>query len=80
MEQPISIDNVSYIGGNTYHVLISDSVESGINNITGDITITINGMTNDAGYTYDEIIENFTPTNLNPGITPIPEVEVIWNE
>lgn len=78
--QSIVVDHVEYDGGNVYSVYISNIVESGINNLLGDIGIVVTGMFNDAGYQYDAISQSFTPINLVPTEIPLPEVEVIWNE
>jgi hypothetical protein len=80
LDQPIVIDRVEYRESNRYLIYISDVVESGINNIFGDIKVEISGLFNEAGYEYEVIEKTFTPINLVPVNVPIPEVEVIWNE
>lgn len=76
----IAMSSIGSIGKNKYKVIVDDVVESGINNIGGDIKLTISGVKNPAGYTYETFMKTFTPTNLVPEFIPLPEVEVIWNE
>lgn len=80
MGQNIPVWKVEYLEGNKYLIYISEDLESGINNITGDIKADITGLYNEAGYEYIALSETFTPINLVPENIPLPEVEVIWNE
>lgn len=64
-----------------FNVFIDETMHvNGINDVEGDIQITIEGITNEAGYDYDTIVQEFTPTNLKPSFIPVPEVEEVWNE
>lgn len=69
------------ISDTEFELTIDDTVhEFGINNVEGNIQVSITGMTNEAGYDYETIVQEFTPINLVPSFIPLPEVEVIWNE
>lgn len=67
--------------GYEYEVLVDDTLlEFGINIVDGNVKIILTGMTNEAGYSYEIIEEQFTPVNLIYPDLPLPEVEAIWNE
>ena len=76
----IPMTNVQSLGDNKYRLIASDVVESGFNNVLGDIKIDITNVINEAGYTYENMSYTFTPTNLEPSFIPVPEVEEVWNE
>lgn len=76
----IGISSIDKVNDHTFIAYVSDIVESGINNILGDIKININNVANPAGYIYENMEEEFTPINLVPEDIPLPEVEAIWNE
>jgi len=63
-----------------FRLHVSDIVESGINNVYGDIRILITGARNEAGYTFLTMEDTFTPHNLLPIEIPLPEVMEVWNE
>jgi len=77
---PIAMSSIAKVDDFTFRLNISDIVESGINNIYGNIRINISGVLNPAGYTYEDMEKIFTPINLVPTFIPLPEVEVIYNE
>lgn len=76
----IGISSIDKVSDHTFIAYVSNIVESGINNILGDIKININNVANPAGYIYENMEEEFTPINLVPEDIPLPEVEAIWNE
>ena len=76
----ILMASIEDLGNNKYKLLASDAIESGFNNILGDIQIDITGVYNEAGYEYESMSYTFTPVNLVPTDIPAPEVEAIWNE
>ena len=78
----IPIGSVSIAeAGYEFIIHIDESLwEFGINNVAGDINISISNFTNEAGYNYDNINSSFTPINLVPTSIPLPEVEAIYNE
>ncbi len=76
----IAMSSINEIGENTYRVIVDDVVEAGINNIGGNVKLTISGVKNPAGYTYETFTETFAPINLVPTYIPLPEVEAIWTE
>ena len=51
-----------------------------MNTVLGDIRVTAQGGVNEAGYTYPNLVYEFTPVNLVFPDLPLPEVEAIWNE
>lgn len=76
----IELESLNKISDTVYRLNISDVIESGINNVSGDIKITVTGSINPAGYTYTTMENTFTPLNLVPDEAGIPEVEEIYNE
>ncbi len=67
--------------GYEYRAIVDDTIdEFGFNIAEENLTINITGFSNAAGYNYDTINQDFTPTGLEAPILPIPEVEVIYNE
>ena len=76
----IQITSISKVSDTVYKLNVSDIVESGINNVAGDLKVDIVGAINPAGYTYIDMSYTFTPVNLVPTVAPIPEVGEIWNE
>jgi len=76
----IQISSVTKVDDFKYQLNVSDIVDSGINNVYGDIQINIMGSINPAGYTYINMTHVFIPVNLVPTFIPLPEVEVIYNE
>ncbi len=76
----VQIESIDKISDTTYRFNVSDVVESGINNVSGDLKVEIIGALNPAGYSYIDMENTFTPINLVPTFIPLPEVEVIYNE
>ena len=76
----ITMASIEKVSDEIYRLHVSDIVESGINNVSGDIKVTVTGAINPAGYTYITMEHTFTPINLVPTFIPLPEVEVIYNE
>jgi hypothetical protein len=76
----IQIASIEKVDDFNYRLHVSDVVESGLNNVYGDIKIDVVGAINPAGYTYIDMTHTFTPINLVPTFIPLPEVEVIFNE
>ena len=76
----ITMASIEKVSDEIYRLHVSDIVESGINNVSGDIKVTVTGAINPAGYTYITMEHTFTPVNLVPTFIPLPEVEVIFNE
>ena len=76
----ITMASIEKVSDEIYRLHVSDIVESGINNVSGDIKVTVTGAINPAGYTYITMEHTFTPINLVPTFIPLPEVEVIFNE
>lgn len=76
----IAMTSVEKIDDFNFKLHVSDIVESGINNITGDIKISITNVKNEAEKVYENMVESFTPINLVPTHIPLPEVDEIWNE
>lgn len=76
----ITMASIEKVSDEIYRLHVSDIVESGINNVSGDIKVTVTGAINPAGYTYITMEHTFTPVNLVPTSIPVPEVEVIFNE
>lgn len=67
--------------GYEYRAIIDDTIdEFGFNIAEEKLTINITGFSNAAGYNYDTINQEFTPTGLEAPMLGVPEVEVIWNE
>ncbi len=76
-----TLATTTMISDTEFELIIDDAVhEFGINDVEGNLQVTITGMTNEAGYDYDTVVQEFTPINLVPPEIPLPEVEVIWNE
>lgn len=76
-----SIEEVSGSGGFQFDVYIDDvAAEFGLNTVQQTVQVTVLGAINEAGYTHDTMIEEFTPVNLVFPDLPLPEVEAIWNE
>jgi len=76
----ITMASIEKVSDEIYRLHVSNIVESGINNVSGDIKVTVTGAINPAGYTYITMEHTFTPVNLIPTFIPLPEVEVIYNE
>lgn len=76
----IQMASIEKVDDFNYRLHVSDVVESGLNNVYGDIQVDITGAINPAGYTYISMTHTFTPINLVPTLIPVPEVEVIYNE
>jgi hypothetical protein len=76
----ITMASIEKVSDEIYRLHVSDIVDSGINNVSGDIKVTVTGAINPAGYTYITMEHTFTPINLVPTFIPLPEVEVIFNE
>jgi hypothetical protein len=76
----IQMSSIERVDDFNYRLHVSDVVESGLNNVYGDIQVDITGAINPAGYTYINMTHTFTPINLIPTFIPLPEVEVIFNE
>jgi len=72
--------SIEDLGNNKYRLLASDVIESGFNNVLGDIKIDVTNVINEAGYTYENMSYTFTPVNLVPTDIPIPEAVEVWNE
>ncbi|WP_392654719.1 hypothetical protein [Dehalococcoides sp. THU4] len=80
----IPVDHVEEVVGSNgfnYDIYIDDlTAEFGMNTVLGDIRVTAQGGVNEAGYTYPNLVYEFTPVNLVFPDLPLPEVEAIWNE
>lgn len=76
----IPMASIEDLGYNKYKLSASDAIESGFNNILGNIQIDITNVINEAGYTYENMSYTFTPMNLEPTDIPIPVVVEVWNE
>ena len=80
----ISVSHVEEVigsGGFQFDVYIDDvAAEFGLNTVQQTVRVIVSGAVNEAGYTYDTMVEEFTPVNLVPPALPLPEVEAIWNE
>lgn len=80
----ISIDHIEEVvetDGFQFDIYINDLIaEFGMNTVLGNIRVTVQGGINEAGYTYPNMIYEFTPSNLVFPDLPLPEVEAIWNE
>ena len=76
----IPMANIENLGDNKYRLTASNIIESGFNNVLGDIKIDITGVYNEAGYEYEAMTYTFTPVNLVPTNIPVPEVVEVWNE
>lgn len=76
----IPITSIESLGDNKYRLTASDVIESGFNNVLGNIQIDITGVYNEAGYEYEAMTYTFTPANLVPTDIPVPEVVEVWNE
>lgn len=76
----IAISSINKVNDYKFNFNVDNIIEDGINNVTGDIKVKIDGIYNEAGYLYDTMIKDFTPTNLVPTVVNIPEVEEMWNE
>lgn len=79
---PVSyVEEVVGSGGFQFDVYIDDAAaEYGLNTVQQTVRVTVSGAVNEAGYTYDTMVEEFTPVNLVPPALALPEVEAIWNE
>lgn len=77
LDSPIIVESVTRLSDTEFRLDVQD-----FNYVNGlDLTVTyVSGHTNEAGYQYDTYSGTFTPINLELPVTPIPEVEVIWNE
>ena len=79
---PVShVEEVVGSGGFQFDVYVDDvAAEFGLNTVQQTVQVTVSGAVNEAGYTYDTMVEEFTPVNLVPPALALPEVEAIWNE
>ncbi len=79
---PVShVEEVIGSGGFQFDVYVDDvAAEFGLNTVQQAVQVTVSGAVNEAGYTYDTMVEEFTPVNLVPPALALPEVEAIWNE
>ncbi len=79
---PVShIEEVVGSGGFQFDVYVDDvAAEFGLNTVQQTVQVTVSGAVNEAGYTYDTMVAEFTPVNLVPPALALPEVEAIWNE
>lgn len=79
---PVShVEEVIGSGGFQFDVYVDDvAAEFGLNTVQQTVQVTVSGAVNEAGYTYDTMVEEFTPVNLVPPALALPEVEAIWNE
>jgi hypothetical protein len=79
---PVShVEEVIGSGGFQFDVYVDDvAAEFGLNTVQQTVQVTVSGAVNEAGYTHDTMVEEFTPVNLVFPDLPLPEVEVIWNE
>ena len=79
---PVShVEEVIGSGGFQFDVYIDDvAAEFGLNTVQQTVQVTVSGAVNEAGYTYDTMVKEFTPVNLVPPALALPEVEAIWNE
>ena len=79
---PVShIEEVVGSGGFQFDVYVDDvAAEFGLNTVQQTVQVTVSGAVNEAGYTYDTMVAEFTPVNLVPPTLALPEVEAIWNE
>ena len=62
----IQMTSIDKITDTVYRLNVSDVVESGINNVAGDLQVNIVGAINPAGYIYIDMVDIFTPINLEP--------------
>lgn len=76
----IQLSQVEALSKEHFRLYISDTIESGINNVSGDIRVTVTGAVNEAGYQFTNMESTFTPQNLTPEGVPLPEVLEVWNE
>lgn len=76
----IQMTSIDKITDTVYRLNVSDVVESGINNVAGDLQVDIVGAINPAGYIYIDMTYTFTPINLVPTFIPLPEVLEVRNE
>jgi hypothetical protein len=75
------VEEITGSKGFEFFVHIDDTIsEFGINEIFGDVQVTVSGAFNEAGYEHDIMQDYFTPINLIPPDLPLPEVIAIWNE
>ncbi len=79
---PVShVEEVIGSGGFQFDVYVDDvAAEFGLNTVQQAVQVTVSGAVNEAGYTHDTMVEEFTPVNLVPPALALPEVEAIWNE
>jgi hypothetical protein len=81
---PIPVSYVAEVvgsGGFQFDVYVDAvAAEFGLNTVQQTVQVTVSNAVNEAGYTHDTMIEEFTPVNLVFPDLPLPEVEVIWNE
>lgn len=77
---PIAMSSIEKIDDFNFRLNVSNIVESGINNISGNMKVKISGVLNEAEKVYIDFEKTFKPINLIPTEIPLPEVEVIWNE
>ncbi|MDD2297323.1 MAG: hypothetical protein PHX79_05860, partial [Sphaerochaetaceae bacterium] len=76
---PIGMISLEKLSDTKYRANVDPIVESGINNVFGDISLTI-AATNPAGYAYETISKDFAPINLVPEDIPLPVPVEVWNE
>src|SRR5690606_12898826 len=79
---PVShVEEVIGSGGFQFDVYIDAvAAEFGLNTVQQTVQVAVSDAVNEAGYTYDTMVEEFTPVNLVPPALALPEVEAIWNE
>lgn len=76
---PIAMSSIEKIDDFNFRLNVSNIVESGINNISGNIKVKISGVLNPAEKVYIDFEKTFKPINLVPTFIPLPEVEAIYN-
>lgn len=75
------VEEVVGSGGFQFDIYIDDvAAEFGLNTVQQTVQVTVSNAVNEAGYTHDTMVDEFTPVNLVFPDLPLPEVEVIWNE
>lgn len=79
---PVShVEEVIGSGGFQFDVYVDDiAAEFGLNTVQQTVQVTVSYAVNEAGYTHDTMVAEFTPVNLVPPALALPEVEAIWNE
>lgn len=79
---PVSyVEEVVGSRGFQFDVYVDDiAAEFGLNTVQQTVQVTVSDAVNEAGYTHDTMVAEFTPVNLVLPDLPLPEVEAIWNE